>query len=104
LRRRPGTKAANDFACARRFLAPNLKVPPMRPRPFAHRPAAPRCRGGASSVLRLSSVAASRWPSATELSNWVGRLAQRSDAAPAPIVAPSPEAAPWFMRLPPRAA
>ena len=77
----------------------------MNPRPFAHRPVAPRCRGGASSLLRLSSAAASRWPSATELSDWAGRLAQRGDAAPAPFVAPATEAvAPWFTRLLPRAA
>ncbi|MES2958839.1 MAG: hypothetical protein V4792_11655 [Pseudomonadota bacterium] len=54
----------------------------MSLRPFAHRPSAPRCRGGASSLLRLSSAAANRWPSATALSDWAGRLARQGDAVP----------------------
>ncbi|MDP1693303.1 MAG: hypothetical protein Q8L49_15350 [Burkholderiaceae bacterium] len=77
----------------------------MSPRPFAYRPAAPRCRGGASSLLRLSSAAASRWPSATALTDWAGRLAQAGDAVPAPRVAPAPDAgSKWFTGLLPTAA
>jgi hypothetical protein len=72
----------------------------MSPRPFANRPSAPRCRGGASSLLRLSSGGAGRWPSATLLTDWAGRLAQAAEPAPAPMVAPSPDtASPLFTRL-----
>lgn len=77
----------------------------MNARPFAHRPAAPRCRGGASSLLRLSSAAASRWPSATALSDWVARQTPFDDSAPAPMVAPAPDARSlWFTRLLPTVA
>jgi hypothetical protein len=77
----------------------------MSPRPFAHRPAAPRCRGGASSLLRLSSAAAGRWPSVTALTDWAERLAKADDAAPAPMVAPAPDAnSQWFTRLMPSGA
>jgi hypothetical protein len=74
----------------------------MSPRPFAPRPAAPRCRGGASSLLRLSASAAGRWPSAQALTAWADRGAANDDAAPAPMVAPTSEAATqWFTRLRP---
>ena len=77
----------------------------MSPRPFAHRPTAPRCRGGVSSLLRLSSAATSRWPAATKLTDWAGRLAETDDAALAPMVAPAPDASSqWFTRLTPSAA
>ncbi len=69
-------------------------------RPFAPRPAAPRCRGGASSLLRLSASAAGRWPSAKALTAWADREADNGDAAQAPMVAPAAEAAStWFTRL-----
>ena len=76
----------------------------MPPRPFAHRPAAPRCRGGASSLLRLSATAGSRWPSATALGDWAGRIAHQAALAPdttaAPLAAAAPDPAPpWFTRL-----
>jgi hypothetical protein len=72
----------------------------MSHRPFAARPFAPRCRGGASSLLRLSSAAAGRWPSATMLTDWADRLAQGVEVAPAPMVAPAPDkASPLFTRL-----
>jgi hypothetical protein len=37
------------------------------------RPATPHCRGGASSVLRLTQPAAPRLPSGPDLSDWLGR-------------------------------
>ena len=77
----------------------------MRPRSFAHRPVAPRCRGGASSLLRLSSAAASRWPSAATLSDWAALVGDAGDSVPAPMVAPAPDASSqWFTRLMPSAA
>lgn len=51
----PLTRSAKTFA-------------PRRPRP-----ATPRCRGGASSVLRLTQPAAPRLPSGPELSDWMSR-------------------------------
>jgi hypothetical protein len=65
----------------------------MSLRPFAPRLAAPRCRGGASSLLRLSASAAGRWPSAQALTAWADRGAANDDAVPAPTVALAPEAA-----------
>ena len=53
--------------------------------PRLHRPARPHCRGGASSLLRLSQPAAPRLPTPTEVADWMSRAAgayQRS-AAPA---------------------
>ena len=43
---------------------------PRRPRP-----ATPRCRGGASSVLRLAQPIASRLPTALDLSDWMSHAA-----------------------------
>jgi hypothetical protein len=77
----------------------------MTPRPFARRPTAPRCRGGASSLLRLSTAAASRWPSAAALSDWATLGNDATDNATAPMVAPSPDASSqWFTRLSPTSA
>lgn len=39
------------------------------------RPANPTCRGGASSVLRLTQPAAARLPAALDLSDWMDRAA-----------------------------
>ena len=47
----------------------------MRLRPLASRPANPRCHGGASSLLRLSSAAAKHWPSVAALKAWAGNSA-----------------------------
>lgn len=41
------------------------------------RPAGPHCRGGASSLLRLSNPAAPRLPKGSDLSDWVTRAAKR---------------------------
>jgi hypothetical protein len=72
----------------------------MRPRPFVNRPIAPHCHGGASSLLRLSSGNAGRWPSATTLVDWAGRLAQAAEPTAAPMVAPAADApSPLFTRL-----
>jgi hypothetical protein len=43
------------------------------PRPL--RPTTPHCRGGASSVLRLTQPAAPRLPSGLDLSDWMSRAA-----------------------------
>jgi len=40
------------------------------------RPVTPNCRGGASSLLRLTQPAAPRLPSAFELTDWASRAAQ----------------------------
>ncbi len=53
----PLTRSAKTFA-------------PRRPRP-----ATPRCRGGASSVLRLTQPTAPRLPSGPELMDWMSRAA-----------------------------
>lgn len=47
------------------------------------RPAGPHCRGGASSLLRLSNPAAPRLPRGSELSDWVSRAARRLIGGPA---------------------
>jgi hypothetical protein len=101
-RRVHGTKTALVFACARRFMfrAPNPEMLSMSRRLFAHRPAAPRCRGGASSLLRLSSAAAGGWPPANTLSDWAGRLARAADVAHAPSRAPALDPHPqWLTHL-----
>lgn len=43
--------------------------------PRRTRPANPSCRGGASSVLRLTQPAAPRLPTAFELSGWMSQAA-----------------------------
>jgi len=56
-------------------LTPRHPSPsPVAPRPL--RRAAPSCRGGASSLLRLSQPAQSRLPSSHDLSSWVERAAR----------------------------
>lgn len=45
---------------------------PLAPR---HPRATPRCRGGASSVLRLTQPAAPRLPTPRDLSDWMSRAA-----------------------------
>jgi len=73
---------------------------PMNRHPIANRPFAPHCHGGASSLLRLSSGATGHWPSVTKLTDWAARLALPAEPAPAPMAAPSPDAAsPLFTRL-----
>jgi len=57
---------------------------PLTPRHHSSSPAAPRalrraapsCRGGASSLLRLSQPAQSRLPSSQDLASWVERAAR----------------------------
>ncbi len=51
----------------------NRSAKSMSPRRL--RPANPSCRGGASSVLRLSQPAAQRLPTALDLSDWMSRAA-----------------------------
>lgn len=41
------------------------------------RPAGPHCRGGASSLLRLSNPTAPRLPKGSDLSEWVSKAAKR---------------------------
>ena len=43
--------------------------------PRRARPAHPRCRGGASSVLRLATPAGQRLPTTLDLSDWISRAA-----------------------------
>jgi hypothetical protein len=49
---------------------------------------APRCRGGASSLLRLTQPGATRLPSALDLGGWMRRAAQVLTPC-APAFAPS---------------
>jgi hypothetical protein len=45
------------------------------PRASRARPAGPHCRGGASSLLRLTPPADRRLPTAVELGDWMSRAA-----------------------------
>ena len=45
------------------------------PRAAFTRPAGPRCRGGASSVLRLTQPAGARVPTQLNLTDWLSRAA-----------------------------
>jgi len=64
-----------------------------RPRPAQAasqwRRAAPSCRGGASSLLRLSQPGASRLPSTSDLGGWIERAAQALRFPAVPAFAPS---------------
>jgi len=53
------------------------------------RRAAPSCRGGASSLLRLSQPAAPRLPSTLDLGGWVSRAANALNSKAIPVFAPS---------------
>ncbi len=56
-------------------LKPSAKTPVASPAPRRLRPAGPSCRGGASSVLRLTQPFAKRLPTALDLSDWMSRAA-----------------------------
>lgn len=62
-------------------------------RPLANlrlsRRAAPSCRGGASSLLRLVQPATSRLPSTLDIGGWVSRAANAMKMPAAPMFAPS---------------
>ncbi len=78
----------------------------MNARPYAQRATAPRCRGGASSLLRLSTANANRWPSPTALDGWADRASQLGllAAEPEPPRLPAAEApSQLFTRLWPSA-
>jgi hypothetical protein len=66
-------------------------TPRLRPAPAARpaRKAAPSCRGGASSLLRLSQPGASRLPSTLDLGGWISRAAQALKVPTVPAFAPS---------------
>jgi hypothetical protein len=51
------------------------------------RPTGPSCRSGVSSMLRLTQPAAARFPTATDLSGWVGRAASVFLPVTGPIAA-----------------
>jgi hypothetical protein len=58
--------------------------------PRQPRRAAPSCRGGASSLLRLTQPgAASRLPSTLDLGGWISRAAQALKFPTVPAFAPS---------------
>lgn len=80
---------------------------PVSPPPYRLRPALSHCRGGASSLLRLTKPQAARLPSGAALEAWAARAAQMLPAPelPATMVAPAADAAsPLFTRLWPRGA
>jgi hypothetical protein len=66
-------------------------TPRLRPGTGPRQPrlAAPRCRGGVSSLLRLSQPAAARLPSTTDLCDWVARAASALKFPTVPAFAPS---------------
>ena len=49
------------------------------------RPARPHCRGGASSLLRLSQPAAPRLPTPSEVAGWISRAASAFQRSAAPV-------------------
>ena len=53
------------------------------------RRAAPRCRGGASSLLRLAQPGPSRLPTPASLGGWMNRAAKALQPAALPAFAPS---------------
>ena len=53
----------------------NLKLKPSRISPVARRANGPSCRGGASSLLRLSRSDSLQLPTAKHLAGWVQRAA-----------------------------
>jgi len=59
-----------------------------KPAPFSRR-TSPRCRGGASSMLRLAQPEVSRLPSRIDVVGWVRRAGEALSLAAAPAVAPS---------------
>jgi len=63
----------------------------LRPSTVTHqaRRAAPTCRGGASSVLRLAQPAATRFPSSLDIDSWVSRAANALRLPSVPNFAPS---------------
>ena len=66
-------------------------TPRLRPSRSSRQPrrAAPSCRGGASSLLRLSQPGASRLPSTLDLGGWISRAAQALKFPTVPSFAPS---------------
>jgi hypothetical protein len=67
-------------------LTPRLR-PSQSPR--TARRAAPSCRGGASSLLRLTQPTAPRLPSTLDLQGWVSRAASALSLPRVPVFAPS---------------
>ena len=59
------------------------------PAPRQPRRAAPSCRGGASSLLRLSQPGASSLPSTLDIGGWISRAAQALKLPTVPAFAPS---------------
>ena len=53
----------------------SARKPPVTAPRRSLRPAAPRCRGGASSLLRLAQPAAPRLPTTLDLSDWASHAA-----------------------------
>jgi hypothetical protein len=64
-------------------MNPKLK-PPTRSNPSSRRVSSPSCRGGASSLLRLSRSDSTRLPSVEHLSGWVQRAAALFNASTRP--------------------
>ncbi|HJV62098.1 MAG TPA: hypothetical protein VJ743_14210 [Albitalea sp.] len=66
-------------------------TPRLRPTtgPRQPRRAAPSCRGGASSLLRLAQPAGTRLPSRIDLGEWVQRAASALKLPRVPSFAPS---------------
>jgi hypothetical protein len=57
--------------------------------PHQARRAAPSCRGGASSVLRLAQPVATRFPSSLDIDGWASRAANALRLPTMPTFAPS---------------
>lgn len=54
-----------------------MPLPRSNAVPRRLRPAGPHCRGGASSLLRLSNPVAPRLPKGPDLAEWVSKAAKR---------------------------
>ncbi|WP_280153324.1 hypothetical protein [Piscinibacter sp. XHJ-5] len=63
----------------------------IRPATGSRQPrrAAPSCRGGASSLLRLSQPAVTKLPTVEDLGGWIKRAAQALRVPTVPAFAPS---------------
>lgn len=68
---------------------PLISRPRLASRSPSPRRAAPSCRGGASSLLRLTQPTAPRLPSRSDISEWISRAANALNSRAVPAFAPS---------------
>jgi hypothetical protein len=68
-------RARSPHKHSKDVVAMPLNRSPMLSNPKPSRPAGPHCRGGASSLLRLSQPATPRLPTPLDLADWMSRAA-----------------------------